>query len=116
MIRADLKEVSVSDDIFVDNWQIVSSIPFNVPIHLTIGVQGRDGGDIFVSSLCNLRWLESEVRRLGVVIEGKTFIVGECTLQEVEEIIKEKVNRIVVSDWSAVVARAKEFADWEFEK
>jgi len=114
MLRADLKGLSISDDIVSEDGKMCAHTPFNVPVHLTVGIEGSEGGDIFVSSICNIMWLEREITRARILIETKTFIVGNFSLQEIESVVRELVNSITSNDWNGIVARLSEFSSWEF--
>lgn len=116
MIWAEVKDVSISDNVIPHDHSSERSSRYNVPIHLTIGVRGERGGDLFVMELCDLEWLQGQLAARPVLLPTTMVVCGDASLADVEENLSEKVSKISGQSWDEIVGKISQFAVWEFSK
>lgn len=57
-MRAELKEIDfISADVDLESYRPKNFESFNFDLELTIGIEGKDGGDLFQMTVCTPKWL-----------------------------------------------------------
>jgi hypothetical protein len=114
-MHADLKDVSFIDEVFNHEGRFETSDPTNVPMHASIGIKGRDGGDLFIFKACNSAWVIRNAEGRPCLITKA--VICDCRTQaEIREYLGSIISKIHGSQWSEIVSKIEVMADWEFAK
>ena len=113
-MRAELKSIIISD-IDIDNYWPDEEDNFCFYLQANIGVEGRDGGDIFGFSVCTPKWILENRSKDQIFFMRDTIIVFEYDIERVKSVIKNLCDRTFGENWLEIAEKLKRFGYWEFE-
>ncbi|HYD50938.1 MAG TPA: Imm8 family immunity protein [Terriglobales bacterium] len=81
----------------------------------TIGVAGKDGGDLFDFIVCSPKWLIANRTHEGAVFGHHLLIVFEYDPHIIEGKLKWLCARTTGSSWEQIALKLSQYGHWEFE-
>lgn len=112
-MRAELRFLD-GPDVDLETFAPAADEPFRVLIDMHVGPHGGQGQDLFQLVVCNLAWLQSELRAYPLQLVHHTMIVDSWNYHDVEQLLRRTVDAIEDTNWERVALRVGEIGLWEF--
>ncbi len=89
------------------------SKPFMFQINLSIGTEGGEGTNLFIVTVCNMKWLEENVTQ--GTFGFSHFIVKDFVYSEFEDAVVQFLTTCKGSTWTEMGLAVSRIGDWEYD-
>lgn len=112
-MKAVIKSYSVEGE-ELDNYWPDDTSDFCIEMDVTVGVQGKEGGDIFSFEVCSPKWFQKN-RAQHPAFSRHILFVNEYDDCAIKETIGKLVSEASGETWDDITNILSRFMFWEFE-
>jgi hypothetical protein len=114
VMLSEVKSIMCVDIFDLENYRPDDYENFSFVLTITVGIAGKEGGDLFDIDVCTPQWL-LENQGDGFVLGKGKLIVFKCDMKFILGRIKRLFEGQSGNDWAEIAIKLSRIGRWEFE-
>ena len=114
-MKVKVKSIMSPDIPDFKNYYPGDEMSFSFLVQLVVGVEGKDGGDVFSVEVCTPKWLLDNYKENDIIFPRGKVIVLKYDIEKILERITTYCESSTGKTWAEIANRISRFALWEFE-
>jgi Immunity protein 8 len=114
-VISEVKSLMSTEVYDLENYRPEDCQSFSFTVTVTVGIQGRDGGDMFGIVICTPKWLLENHSKEDILVGRHKLIVFQCDMPRILRRIRKLFDHCVGDNWAEIAAKLSRVGHWEFE-
>lgn len=114
-MKVEIKSISSPDVYDLESYVFPAGTATQIFIELEIGETGVNKADIFSLTICNLKWVEDQLKSFPYLSGSRRMVTSEFDYLSFESYLKRIVAAIPEGTWDKITGDLTKHFGWEFE-